>query len=147
MIRRNSASGVVALAAAVMGITMKEWSAVIRPLDGSTVSGTATAVPRGGDTLDVTIRIKGGTSGESLPWHLHNGGCDSSGAVLGDPARYQAIKVAADQGGEETAHVVTRLKVGVPYSVNVHRSPADMRVIACGNLRPIAGVVRREVGR
>jgi hypothetical protein len=148
MVRRNAAGGVVALAAtAVIVFAFKEWSAMIRPVDGSTVSGTATAVPRSGDTLDVNIRIKGGKIGDTHPWHLHSGGCDSSGAVLGDPSRYQPMPVSPMQTGEATAHVVTRLTVGVPYSVNVHRSTSDMGVIACGNLRPVAGAPREDRGR
>lgn len=141
MNRRNAAGGVVALAAtAVLALTMKEWSAMIRPLDGSTVSGTATAQPQARDSLAVNIRIKGGRAGDTHPWHLHSGGCDSSGAVLGDPARYQQMQVTPGQTGEATARVHATLTLGVPYSVNVHRSPSDMGVIACGNLRPIAGV-------
>jgi hypothetical protein len=141
MIRLNSAGGVVALAAtAVLALTLKEWSATIRPVDGSTVSGTATVIPGNGDTLSVNIRIKGGRSGETLPWHLHSGGCDSSGAVLGDAAQYEPMVIAEDMTGTETAHVRLKLTVGVPYSINVHRSAANLSVVACGNLRPVAGV-------
>jgi hypothetical protein len=143
MIRRNSAGGVVALAAtAVMALTMKEWSATIRPIDGSTVTGTATATLGAGDSLTVTIQVKGGKSGETLPWHLHSGGCDKPGAVLGDASQYEPMVVAEDMSGTETAHVVVKLNVGVPYSVNVHKSTADMSVISCGNLRPVAGYAR-----
>lgn len=140
MLRRNASGAVVALAAtAILALTFKEWSAVIRAQNGSTVSGTATAAPRDGDSLVVDIRIKGARAGDQNPWHVHSGGCDSSGAVLGDPSRYAAMTVGTDQAGEATARVKAVLTVGVPYSVNVHRSPADMAVIACGNLRPIAG--------
>jgi hypothetical protein len=140
MIRRNGAMGVIALAAtAILTMTFKEWSAMIGPLNGSTVSGTATATPREGDSLLVSIRIKGGKTGDTNPWHVHSGGCDSSGAVLGDPGRYTSMTIGADGTGEATALVKTILTVGVPYSVNVHRSASDMGMIACGNLRPIAG--------
>lgn len=140
MIRRNGTLGAFALAAtAMLTLTFKEWSAMIRPLNGSTVSGTATATPRDGDSLVVHIRIKGGKAGDSNPWHVHSGGCDSSGAVLGDAGRYSAMNIGTDGTGESTARVKTVLTVGVPYSVNVHRSASDMGVIACGNLRPIAG--------
>jgi hypothetical protein len=140
MPRRNSPGAVVALAVtAVVALTFKEWSATIRPLDGSTVSGSATAQPGDGDSLVVTIRIKGGKVGDTNPWHLHSGGCDSSGAVLGDPARYTPMSIGANQAGEATARIKMLLTIGVPYSVNVHRSPSDMSVIACGNLRPVAG--------
>ena len=140
MLRRNPAGRVVAVAAtALLVLTFKEWSAVITPQDGSTVSGTATAIPRVGDSLVVNIRIKGATSGNVYPWHVHSGGCDSSGAVLGDPSRYAPMTAGTDQSGQATSRVKAMLTVGVPYSVNVHRSPTDMAVIACGNLRPIAG--------
>ena len=140
MIRRNRAGGLVALVATVtLALTFKEWSAMIRPVDGSTVSGEATAQSRAGDSLVVNIKIKGAKAGDTNPWHLHSGGCDSSGAVLGDPARYQAMRVGAKGTGESSTMVRTALTVGIPYSVNVHRSLTDMGVIACGNLRPIAG--------
>jgi hypothetical protein len=140
MLRRNASGAVVALGAtALLALTFKEWSAVIRPQNGSAVSGTATAEPKEGDSLVVNIRIKGARAGDQNPWHVHSGGCDSSGAVLGDPSRYAAMTIETDQAGEATARVKAVLTVGVPYSVNVHRSPADVSVIACGNLRPIAG--------
>jgi hypothetical protein len=140
MIRRNMAAGVLALTAiAIPALTFKEWSAVIQPQNGSSISGTATAQPRDGDSLLVSIRIKGARAGDNHPWHVHSGGCDSSGAVLGNPARYAPMSIGVNQTGEATARVKALLAVGVAYSVNVHRSPADMGVIACGNLRPIAG--------
>jgi hypothetical protein len=140
MLRRNPV-GLVAVAGAttILALTLKDWSAVMSPQNGSTVSGTATAVPRTGDTLVVEIRIKGAKAGDLNPWHVHSGGCDSAGAVLGDPSRYASMTIGSDQSGQATARVKALLTVGVPYSINVHRSPSDMAVIACGNLRPIAG--------
>jgi len=139
MLRRNAA-GVLALAAtAVVSLSFKEWSATLRPQDGSTVTGNATAQPMTGDSLVVTIRIKGAKAGDTNPWHVHSGGCDSSGAVLGDPSRYAPMTIATDQSAGATARVKALLTIGVPYSINVHRSPSDMSVIACGNLRPVAG--------
>ena len=140
MIRRKSAIGaMMVIAPAVLSLTFKDWSATIRPQDGSTVSGTATATPQSGDSLMVVIRIKGATAGDTHPWHVHAGGCDSSGTILGEAARYVPIRVGTDQSGEATAKVKVTLAVGVPYSVNVHRSPSATAVIACGNLRPVAG--------
>ena len=140
MLRLTTAGRVVVVGAtAFVALTFKEWSAVLSPQNGSTVSGTATVVPLTGDTLLVNIRIKGAKAGGVNAWHVHSGGCDSSGAVLGDPSRYAAMTVGADQSGQATARVKALLTVGVPYSINVHRSPSDMSVIACGNLRPIAG--------
>ena len=140
VLRRNAAGGVLALATtAILVLSFKEWSATLTPQNGSTVSGTATAAPRTGDSLLVTIRIKGGKSGDVTPWHVHSGGCDSSGAILGDPSRYAPLTIGTDQSAEATALVKAVLTVGVPYSVNVHRSTSDLGVIACGNLRPIAG--------
>jgi hypothetical protein len=140
MPRRKAAGGVMAvMTTAMLTLSLKEWSATIRPQDGSTVSGTATVVPRDGDSLLVTIRIQGAKAADSHPWHVHNGGCDSSGAVIGSSSRYAPMNVGANGGGEATARVKASLTIGVPYSVNVHRSPGDQGVIACGNLRPVAG--------
>ena len=139
MLRRNPV-GVLALAAtAVVSLSFKEWSATLRPQNGSTVSGTATLQPIAGDSLVVLIRIKGAKAGDSNPWHVHSGGCDSSGAVLGDPSRYAPMTVGTDGSAEANARVKALLSIGVPYSINVHRSPNDMTVISCGNLRPVAG--------
>ena len=140
MQRRYSAVGMVAfMATAALAVSMKEWSATIRPQDGSTIEGTATVVPREGDSMLVNISIKGASAGESHPWHVHQGGCDNSGAVIGETSRYNPISVAANQSGEAKARVKATLTVGVPYSVNVHRSLSDLGVVACGNLRPVAG--------
>jgi hypothetical protein len=137
---RRNAAGVLALAAtAVLSLSFKEWSATLRPQNGSTVSGSATALPIAGDSLVVTLKIKGAKAGDTNPWHVHSGGCDSSGAVLGDPSRYAPMTIGTDQSAETTARVKALLTIGVPYSINVHRSPSDMSVIACGNLRPVAG--------
>ena len=139
MLRRNAAGVLALTATAVLSLSFKEWSATLRPQNGSTVSGTATAQPLTGDSLVVTIKIKGAKAGDSNPWHVHSGGCDSSGAVIGDPSRYAPMTIGTDQAAEATARVKALLTLGVPYSINVHRSPSDMAVIACGNLRPVAG--------
>lgn len=139
MLRRNAAGVLALTATAVLSLSFKEWSATLRPQNGSTVSGTATAQPVTGDSLVVTIKIKGAKAGDSNPWHVHSGGCDSSGAVIGDPSRYAPMTIGTDQAAEATARVKALLTLGVPYSINVHRSSSDMSVIACGNLRPVAG--------
>jgi hypothetical protein len=139
MLRRDAGAVLAVAATAVLALSFKEWSATLQSQNGSTVTGTATAQPAAGDSLIVGIRIKGARSGDTNPWHVHSGGCDSSGAVIGDPSRYAAMTIRADGADETTARVKTLLTVGVPYSVNVHRSPTDMTVIACGNLRPVAG--------
>ena len=139
MLRRNAAGVLALTTTAVLSLSVKEWSATLRPQNGSTISGTATALPLTGDSLVVTIKIKGAKAGDSNPWHVHSGGCDSSGAVLGDPSRYAPMTIGTDQAAEATARVKALLTLGVPYSINVHRSPSDMAVIACGNLRPVAG--------
>ncbi|HEX6314773.1 MAG TPA: hypothetical protein VFZ73_07935 [Gemmatimonadaceae bacterium] len=140
MLRRNAPAAALMLATtAAMAVAFKEWSATLNPMNGSTLSGTATAQPAVGDTLVVSVQVKQGTRGASNPWHVHAGGCDSSGAILGDPARYAPIVIGADLAGTASARVKAVLTVGVAYSVNVHRSPGDDQVIACGNLRPIAG--------
>lgn len=139
MQRRNAAGVLTVAATAVLTLSAKEWSATLRSQNGSAVTGSATAQAAAGDSLVVQIQVKGGKAGDSNPWHLHSGGCDSSGAVIGEPSRYAAMTIGADGGAQATARVQAALAVGVPYSVNVHRSSADMTPIACGNLRPVAG--------
>lgn len=139
MQRRFSAGAFALVATTALSLTLKEWSATIRPQDGSEISGTATVVPRQGDSFLVNINIKGGGEDETHPWHVHQGGCDSSGAVIGEASRYKPIKTSPGQSGESTTMIKATLTVGVPYSVNVHRSLSDQGVVACGNLRPVAG--------
>jgi hypothetical protein len=140
MARRNFAVGVILLpAAAALAFTFKEWSATLQPKNGSTVSGTAAVQTKDGDSLVATIQVKGAKLGERNPWHVHIGGCDSSGAPVGEATRYAPITIREDGTGESTARVTATLTVGTAYSVNVHRSPSDLAVISCGNLRPIAG--------
>ena len=104
MQRRYTVVGMVAfMATAAIPLSMKEWSATIRPQDGSTISGTATAMPREGDSMLVNISIKGAKAGETLTWHVHQGGCDKSGAVIGDASRYKPISVAPTSGTSMTA--------------------------------------------
>ena len=139
MLRRNAAGVLALTTAAVLALSFKEWSATLNAANGSSVTGTATAQPMDSDTLTVTIRIKGGKAGDTNPWHLHSGGCDSSGAVLGDPSRYVPMTIGADGSAQATAVVRAVLAIGTAYSVNVHRSASDLTPISCGNLRPIAG--------
>lgn len=140
MTRDTAARGALVLAtSALLVMTAKDWSATINPLGGSTMTGTATARPHEGDSLTVAIQIRGARRGDSNPWHVHAGGCDSSGAIIGEPSRYVPMNIGPDQTGQATAVVRAALTVGVPYSVNVHRSPSDQTVVACGNLRPVAG--------
>lgn len=139
MLRRSASLGLFTLAAAATTtLSLKEWSAMLQPQNGSTVSGTATVQALVGDSVAVTIRVKGAKTGDVNPWHVHSGGCDSSGAIIGDASRYAPMTIDGDMG-EATARIKTVFTVGVPYSINVHRSAADMGVIACGNLRPVAG--------
>ena len=65
MLRHNAAGAVALAATAVVALSFKEWSATLNPLNGSTISGSATAQPAVGDSLIVGIRIKGARLG---PW-------------------------------------------------------------------------------
>src|SRR5262245_9136150 len=109
MQRRFSAGAITIVAATTMTLSLKEWSATIRPQDGSTISGAATVVPREGDTLQVNINIKGANAGETYPWHVHQGGCDNSGTVIGDASRYKPISVSPNKSGDATAKVKAAL--------------------------------------
>jgi hypothetical protein len=139
MFTRNAGAWcLVAGLTSALTLVAKDWTAAIGPVGNSMVSGTATATEVAGDSLAVTLSIVGAKAGDEHPWHVHTGGCDNSGAVLGEASRYAPLRVGADNKASGTARVRVRLMPGSAYSVNVHRSPADQTAIACGDLRQSA---------
>jgi hypothetical protein len=113
------------------------WTAALEPRDAAfaDVTATATAVRTAGST-SVQIDVRGAEPGAEHPWHVHEGTCESGGPIVGDPARYQPVRIGA--AGRALANAVLDVEIegGRPYHVNVHRSAAALAtVIACGDLR------------
>lgn len=115
-----------------------DWSAQLTQREGSGVDGSATArsvgLDGGAGTATSTVEIRDATAGALHPWHVHTGTCASGGPILGEANDYPVLEVEADGGDEATASISTGMSDGQRYHVNVHRSPADLTVISCGDL-------------
>lgn len=135
MSRRVWAVGVSSLAI-LAGASASRWTATLAPIGTATVAGAATVAEQAPDSLEARVRLTGGRSGMLYPWHLHTGTCEGPGAPLGSGAAYPPVRAGADGAGTGVAHVKAAIAPGTAYSVNVHRSPSDMTVIACGDLQP-----------
>ncbi len=115
--------------------TTGDWAATLSSRNGTAVQGQVklqSAVVGSG----VNISISGATPGASHPWHVHAGSCGGNGGIMGSAGSYPILTAGAD--GRATANVTISapLSEGSAYSVNVHRSSADMTtIIACGDLK------------
>ena len=109
------------------------WSGNLSPMNGSSVSGSATGMSANNMT-HVTVSVVGAQSGARLPWHVHEGQCsDASPPIVGSPTAYPPLTVGADGRARGEAHVALDLNEAKTYIINVHRSPTDLTVISCGD--------------
>lgn len=110
------------------------WNATVNSLRGSGVSGTARAVVSGEETR-VSLNVMGAQPRTALPWHIHQGTCESSGPVVGSGGAYPALLVGSTGQGQANAVVGVALNEAQNYHVNVHASANDMgTIVACGDL-------------
>jgi hypothetical protein len=110
------------------------WEAVLESRPGSDVVGGAVALSASERTR-VTAGIRQAGAGESLPWHIHAGSCETGGAILGDPTAFPPLEVGADGRAEAWTMLSYGLHPDQPYHVKVHRSSEDLAtVLACGDL-------------
>ena len=84
-------------------------------------------------TADIDVRND--TPGAVRPWHVHFGNCASGGGIVGPPTSYRPLMISANGTDSVGAQVTASFDLAAPYHVNVHVSPADMTVIACGDLQ------------
>ena len=113
--------------------TVGDWSANLSGTNNSSVRGTAKAQSVGVG-FGANISISGAAAGAQHPWHVHTGTCATGGPVVGSAGAYPVL--TANSSGEASANatISTALNESQRYHVNVHRSPADLTVISCGNL-------------
>ncbi|HYW13211.1 MAG TPA: hypothetical protein VE871_14720 [Longimicrobium sp.] len=119
------------------GESWEEWSGDIRGIGASArISGSATArVQQSGTQAMVTLARA--RAGDQLPWHVHEGTCETPGGdIVGPPAAYPPVTVASN--GQATAMATlpgVRLNEAADYKVNFHASSSDMgTIVACANL-------------
>jgi hypothetical protein len=125
---------VAGLAAATHGYK-PEWKTDLKPGAGSNITGTAEVDADGDKKTEAEIHIKGATAGAELPWHVHSGKCGTGGPVVGPATAYKPLKVKTDGEAKEEAKLDIATPTSGDYSVNVHRSAAEMKtIVACGDL-------------
>ena len=119
------------------GESWEEWRGTIRGVGASArITGATTArVQQSGTHAMVSVR--GAQGGDQLPWHVHEGTCETpGGAIVGPPAAYQPVSVAANGQATAMANLPgVRLNEAADYKVNFHASPTEMgTIVACADL-------------
>lgn len=107
------------------------WTATLNPVGTSTMRGTAT-VQAVNNQQTIHLQITGGASGASHPWHIHSGTCGTGGGVVGNRP-YPALGTASDGTASMSAVLATPVSGGNHF-VDIHVSPSDPTVAACGEL-------------
>lgn len=119
------------------GESWEEWTGTIQGMgSGARINGTAVVRVQESGT-QATVTLRNAPAGEQLPWHVHEGGCDSpGGAIVGTPGAYPPVSVAANGQATATANLPgVRLNEAGRYKVNFHASPTEMgTIVACADL-------------
>lgn len=125
-----------------------EWKATLTPGAGSKITGTAEFEGKDKDKKsEAEISIKGGTPGAELPWHVHSGKCGTGGPIVGAATAYKPLKVKDNGEAKEEAKLDIAAPMSGDYSVNVHKSAAEMKtIVACGDLALDAGKDKAKTG-
>jgi hypothetical protein len=132
--------GLAALGAGV--VAQDQWSATVRGMNGSGISGTANAEGVGSaDSTLVKISIKGAPAG-ALPWHIHTGSCKAPGAVFGSEAAYPRLQAGSGGSAEGSVVLPVRPAKAATYAIQIHRGAGGAGqtgsdVIGCGDLLPV----------
>lgn len=100
----------------------------------SIATTTMTRLTGGDENMRASVTGRGGLQPGSYPWHVHAGACGSDSAILGSADEYPLLNAGGAGMGSATADFNANVSPGGAYSVNIHRSPDDMTVVACGNL-------------
>lgn len=108
------------------------WTATLEPVGASTMRGTAT-VQAVNNQQTIHLQITGGAPGTSHPWHIHSGSCGTGGSVVGSTP-YPALGTSSD-GTASMSTVLATPVSGGNHFVDIHVSPSDPTVAACGELR------------
>jgi len=128
-------AGFTAAALVAAAVSDPAWTASLRSPDGAALAATARVEQLGGDSLRITIDVRGAEPGGSVPWSLYRGRCSALGAVHGSRSAYPDL--ALDLSGEtwEVASVAAPLQAGQTYAVAI--GEPGTRPSACGNLEAV----------
>jgi hypothetical protein len=112
----------------------EDWNGSLVARGGSGITGTFKANVANGKTT-VSVNLANAMAGQRLPWHVHNGTCDSDMGIFGDASLYPVIVVANDGTASVNTVLNYSLDEAKDYMVNVHASPTNLQtIVACGDL-------------
>jgi hypothetical protein len=119
------------------GESWEEWSGAVRGMGATARMSGASTVRVSESGTHAMVSVRGAQAGEQLPWHVHEGTCDTpGGAIVGPPDAYPPVSVASN--GQATAMATlpgVRLNEASRYKVNFHASPSEMgTIVACADL-------------
>jgi hypothetical protein len=101
---------------------------------GSAITGTFRALAVDGKT-EVSVSLNGAVPNSTHPWHVHEGACNSGGAIVGDSTAYPVLQVGSAGTASANVSLNLMLNEASDYYVDVHNSSTDAQtIIACGDL-------------
>jgi hypothetical protein len=110
-------------------------------VNGSGVSGTATLYSGADAATYVLLEMEGTTDGNTHPAHIHEGLSGSGGGIVvtldsvnGGTGMSLTRVTNFDASYQEGAAVTYEELLEFPGHINVHLSPADLSVVASGNI-------------
>jgi len=110
------------------------WIAEIEAIGEHGHSGFAVLAlhHEGGTRANATLTR--GSAGGTHPWHIHEGTCDVSGDIIGDPGAYPLLRPDASGDASATLLIPIALSLDAEYSVRLHQAPDDDTLVGCGEL-------------
>jgi hypothetical protein len=130
----NEATGAVDVDIESPTKTGEDWTGSLAARGGSGITGSFKALVNEGKT-NVSVNLANAMAGQRLPWHIHEGTCNSDMGIVGDPSAYPVIVVANDGTASVNALVGVSLDEAKDYFINVHASPTNLQtIVACGDL-------------
>jgi hypothetical protein len=131
---RNEATGAVDVDIESPTKKGEDWSGSLNARSGSAITGTFRALVADGKT-NVSVTLANAMGGQRLPWHVHEGTCDSDLGIVGGASSYPVIVVANDGTASSNTVLELTLNEAKDYFVNVHASPTNLQtIVACGAL-------------
>jgi hypothetical protein len=113
-----------------------EWAGFLTQAPGSVVEGTVMAHAYPTRTI-VFVRVRGVQGDVGMPWHLHEGSCESpGGAVVGPESGYPLLRPGPEPTVESYSELFgISLNAAGRYKVDVHAAlMRDAPVVSCANL-------------
>jgi hypothetical protein len=147
MIKIIASAGFALVTILASGPLSPRWRADLASENGSKISGSATGESRSADSTALTISIRGGEAKSSYAWHVHQGGCDTSGPIIGMDTAYPELQTAEAGTAEAAVTLGIVLPASGVQSVHVHPQMKDYKAgegakkfaettVACGELKP-----------